>query len=191
MEIRVKRPVEAFIALGSNLGDRLRRFERARAALGGTGGIDVVAASRVYETEPLGEAGQAAYLNAVLSVKTEMAARSLLERLLEIEMAEGRERSREAGRWGPRTLDLDLLLYGNACIGEPGLEVPHPRLHERGFVLAPLCEVAGGRVHPVLGRPLESLRTQLGDSGGWVRVFEDAGPAWGPGPGAGRAKRIQ
>ena len=170
--------VDAFIALGSNLGDRLPRFERARSALGGTSGIRVVAASRVYETEPLGEAGQAPYLNAVLNVKTQLEGRTLLERLLEIELSEGRDRSREAGRWGARTLDLDLLLYGDACINEPGLEVPHPRLHERGFVLAPLCELAGSRVHPSLGKPLDTLLRELNDSG-WVRVMEAAGPGWG------------
>jgi len=178
LEIGVAEPVEAFIALGSNLGDRLRRFERARSALGSTSGIQLVAASRVYETEPLGEAGQPPYLNAVLAVETRLAGRPLLDRLLEIELSEGRDRSREAGRWGARTLDLDLLLYGDACMGEPGLEVPHPRLHERGFVLTPLCELAGSRVHPSLGKPLETISRELDDPG-WVRVFEAAGPGWG------------
>lgn len=174
--------VDAFIALGSNLGDRLPRFECARSALGGTEGIEVVAASRVYETEPLGPPGQDPYLNAVLALKTRLGGRPLLDRLLEIELSQGRDRAGEVERWSARSLDLDLLLYGDSCIDEPGLEVPHPRLHERGFVLAPLCELAGSRIHPRLGKSLETLCRERADSG-WVRVFDEAGAGWGKPPG--------
>jgi 2-amino-4-hydroxy-6-hydroxymethyldihydropteridine diphosphokinase len=178
VEIRVAGSVDAFIALGSNLGDRLPQLERARSALGGTAGIRVVAASRIYETEPVGPSGQGPYLNAVLAVETRLGGRPLLDRLLEIELSAGRDRSGEVERWSARTLDLDLLLYGDSCIDEPGLEVPHPRLHERGFVLAPLCELAGSRVHPRLGKSLETLRRERADSG-WLRVFDQAGAGWG------------
>ena len=170
--------VQAYIALGSNLGAREIHLYQARLALEMATGIEVVCASRIYETDPVGPEGQGPYLNAVLGLQTELSARALLDQLLEIECQQGRRRGIESERWSARTLDLDLLLYGDSCIDEPGLEVPHPRLHERGFVLAPLCELAGSRVHPSLGKPLDTLLRELNDSG-WVRVMEAAGPGWG------------
>jgi 2-amino-4-hydroxy-6-hydroxymethyldihydropteridine diphosphokinase len=130
----------------------------------------VVALSRVRETAPQGGAGPGWFLNAVAEVETTLDARSLLDRCLAIETAHGRDRRLE-GRWGARTLDLDLLLYGLAVIHEPGLEVPHPRLHERVFVLEPLADLAPDLVHPVLGVSIARLLQ------GVVRGAGPPGPA--------------
>ena len=147
----MRAPVRAYVALGSNLGDRAAQLRFARESLATSDGIRVGAASRLYETEPVGPPGQGRYLNAVLEVVTRLGARALLARLLEIERVAGRDRAAEPVRSGPRVLDLDLLLYGDEQIREPGLEVPHPRLHTRAFVLVPLAEIAPDLVHPALG----------------------------------------
>ena len=123
----------AYIGLGSNLGDREATMRAAVAALPG-----VLAVSTLRETEPVGVTDQPAFLNGAAAVETELTPRELLETLLAIERALGRER-RE--RWGPRTIDLDLLLYGAETVDEPGLTVPHPHLHERRFALEPLAEL--------------------------------------------------
>lgn len=123
----------AYVALGSNLGDREAIIRAAVDALPG-----VVAVSELRETEPVGVTAQPPFLNGAVALETDLAARKLLELLLEIERGLGRER-RE--RWGPRTIDLDLLLFGAETLDEPGLTVPHPRLHERRFALEPLAEL--------------------------------------------------
>lgn len=128
--------VRAAIGLGSNLGDRETHLAGAIAALTDLG--DLVAASPYYETAPVGGPDQGPYLNAAVAIETNLSARALLEECLRIELEHGRQR-RE--RWGPRTLDLDILLYGRQTIDEGGLKVPHPRLHERRFVLEPLLAV--------------------------------------------------
>lgn len=156
-------PVRAFIALGSNLGDRESLLVAGRQALLATPKVRLAGASRIYETAPVGPPGQGPYLNAVLAVDTSVSARSLLDRMLEIEADQGRQREPDALRWGPRTLDLDLLLYGDRCIRESGLEVPHPRLQERPFVLQPLCDLADQDVHPRLGEPFRSLLERCGE----------------------------
>lgn len=132
--------ITAYVALGSNLGDRAAHLDAAMAALRATAGIEVTAMSSVHETEPVGGPPQGPYLNAVVALRTALSARDLLERLLEIEAERGRLRG--PVRNAPRSLDLDLLLYGNERIDEPDLVVPHPRMHERGFVLEPLAELA-------------------------------------------------
>ncbi len=133
-----------FIGLGSNLGDRAAHIRQALRELGERGDIRVLACSRLYETEPLGgPPGQPLYLNAVAELATNLTPRELLTRLLEIEERHGRQRTIPNG---PRTLDLDLLLYGDHVINEPDLVVPHPRMWERPFVLQPLAEIrAAGR----------------------------------------------
>lgn len=145
----------AFIALGSNLGDRLHYLAGARERLAETPGVVVAAASSIYETEPVGgPPGQEPFLNAVLRIETTLPPRALLESCLAIETHFGRQRTVP---WGPRSIDLDLLLYGALSIDEPDLIVPHPRLHLRTFVLVPLCEVAPELVHPTLGTRLSEL----------------------------------
>ena len=126
----------AAVALGSNLGDRLSHL---RAGVDGLDAIcDVTAASRLYETDPVGGPDQGRYLNAVVLVETDMAPLDFMASLLDIEREQGRVRTE---RWGPRTLDLDLISYDGVQMDEPALHLPHPRAHERGFVLAPLVDV--------------------------------------------------
>lgn len=148
--------VEAAIALGSNVGDRLGAIHRAFDALAALPSTALVARSDVIETRPVGPVAQSDFLNAAALLRTGLAARALLEALLRLEQEQGRDRS-GAPRWGPRRLDLDLLLYGDAIIAEPGLTVPHPHMHERRFVLEPLSQIAASMVHPVLGRTVEDM----------------------------------
>jgi 2-amino-4-hydroxy-6-hydroxymethyldihydropteridine diphosphokinase len=150
----------ACIALGSNLGDRAGHIRSALDAIAATPGIRLLAASRMVETDPVGPVPQGRYLNAAAVVSTSLPCRALLDRLLEIERAMGRDRTAEQ-RWGPRTLDLDLLLFGDQIIREPGLVVPHPRLHERAFVLIPLAEVSPEFIVPTLGRTVRALLDDL------------------------------
>jgi 2-amino-4-hydroxy-6-hydroxymethyldihydropteridine diphosphokinase len=156
----------AYVALGSNLGDREAHLAAAIQALRARPAVRVTSVSTVYETAPVGPPPQGPYLNAVVRLRTRLAPRALLACLLEIEAAEGRRRS--AGRWSPRTLDLDLLFYGSLTLDEPGLCVPHPRLHERAFVLEPLRDVAPRLVHPLLGKSVEELARNVRDPGAVV-----------------------
>ncbi len=148
--------ITAYIALGANVGSRRRTLEKALADLRAADGVEVVAVSPMIETTPQGPRDQPPYLNAAAELRTTLDPRKLLALLHEIETAHGRDRSRER-RWGPRSLDLDLLLYGDRVIDEPGLIVPHPRLHQRRFVLEPLAAIAAGASHPGLGRTIEWL----------------------------------
>ena len=152
----------AYIALGSNLGDRERHLDAGLAALRALPGVRDVVVSRIYETDPVGPGEQRPYLNAVARVRTRLAPRVLLDRLFEIERSEGRERSGE--RNAPRTLDLDLILYGDLVLDETGLIVPHPRFRERRFVLEPLAEIAPAFVDPVTRRTVADLLSDLGSS---------------------------
>ena len=154
--------MRAFVGLGSNLGDRERTIGRAVELLAGTPGVDLVAVSHLRETEPWGPVEQPAYLNGAVELATELPPRALLDVLLAVEQALGRDRTGE--RWGPRTIDLDLLLYGEVEVDEPGLTVPHPRLHERRFALEPLAELAPDVVVPGRGSVSELLAA-LGDHG--------------------------
>jgi len=149
----------AYVALGSNLGDRLAYVRGGMSALGETTGVCVEQASQMRQTAPVGgPSGQSDFLNAVVSVLTSLDAVELLDVLQAIEDRFGRQR-RE--RWGPRTLDLDLLLYDDAVIETERLVVPHPRMHERRFVLEPLCDVAPAAIHPVLGLTARELLERL------------------------------
>jgi 2-amino-4-hydroxy-6-hydroxymethyldihydropteridine diphosphokinase len=129
----------AYLAIGSNLGDRLAHLQSAVDGLAREPGVSVVAVSPVYETEPVGGPEQPEYLNAVVAVETELGPRALLAVGRRIEESARRVR---AQRWGPRTLDVDILLVGDLRVDEPDLQVPHPRMWERAFVLAPLADVA-------------------------------------------------
>jgi 2-amino-4-hydroxy-6-hydroxymethyldihydropteridine diphosphokinase len=144
----------AYVGLGANLGDRERTLRAAVDALVDEDGIEVVAVSALRETDPVGVGEQPRYLNGAVALETTVSARDLLDRLLAVEQRFGRVRL--PGEHAPRTLDLDLLLYGDGEIDEPGLTVPHPRLHERRFVLEPLAELDPGLVIPGRGG-VESL----------------------------------
>ncbi len=149
----------AYIALGSNLGDRESYLERALTALRQCDGIEVTRVSPVYETRPVGgPSGQGPYLNAVAEVRTERSPHDLLDGLLAIERDLGRVRQE---RDGPRTIDLDLLLFGDLVITDERLTLPHPRLHERLFVLQPLAQLAPGLIHPVRKRGIAELLADL------------------------------
>lgn len=143
----------AFLGLGANLGDRLSNLQAAVDLLAAREGVRVLRSSRVYETSPVGPA-QPDFLNAVLEVRTSLPPRGLLRACLEVEAALGRVRGE---RWGPRPIDVDVLAYGAERIAEADLEVPHPRLAERAFVLVPLLEIAPDLELPGLGR-LAALR---------------------------------
>jgi 2-amino-4-hydroxy-6-hydroxymethyldihydropteridine diphosphokinase len=132
--------VRAYVGLGSNLGDREQTLRAALERLAENPGVEVVAVSSFRETDPVGPVvDQPRFLNGAVALETSLSARGLLELLLEVEAEFGRSRNGPPG--GPRTLDLDLLVYGDEHVDEPGLEVPHPRLHERPFVLEPLEEL--------------------------------------------------
>lgn len=131
----------AYLGIGSNLGDRLAHLQAAVDGLASVSGISVVAVSPVYATAPVGGPEQDEFLNAVVAIETQLSARALLDVAHELEATEQRVRTE---RWGPRTLDVDILLVGDEEIHEPDLEVPHPRMWERGFVMAPLHDIAPG-----------------------------------------------
>ncbi|GGZ58964.1 2-amino-4-hydroxy-6-hydroxymethyldihydropteridine diphosphokinase [Lysobacter xinjiangensis] len=134
-------PVRAYIGLGANLGEAACSVENAIARLAAKAGLALVARSQLYRTPAWGVIEQPDFINAVACVDTTLSANDLLYLLLDIERDAGRDRAAER-RWGPRALDLDLLLYGDRRIDAPGLRVPHPHLHERAFVLVPLAEIA-------------------------------------------------
>ncbi|HZX80712.1 MAG TPA: 2-amino-4-hydroxy-6-hydroxymethyldihydropteridine diphosphokinase [Lysobacter sp.] len=161
-------PVRAYVGLGANLGDAASTIESAIAGLAASDGVALAARSRLYRTPAWGMTDQPDFVNAVAGVDTTLPAQALLSLLLGIERDAGRERAAER-RWGPRALDLDLLLYGDEHIDAPGLRVPHPHLHERAFVLVPLAEIAPalvvgghGPIAALLGRvatgDIEALR---------------------------------
>ena len=131
--------VLAFLGLGSNLGDRAANLHRAVELLEAADGVRVVRSSSVYETDPVGGPPQPDYLNAVVEVETTLEPHALLAACQDVERGMGRVR---AERWGPRVIDMDVLIYDDATIHEPDLIVPHPRMHERAFVLVPLAELA-------------------------------------------------
>ena len=148
--------MRAYVGLGANLGDRQATLRRAVELLGELPGVEVVAVSSFHDTAPWGYADQPRFLNAACALETELPPRVLLDALLDTERRLGRERAAGAPRYGPRTIDLDLLVHGDLVLAEPGLEVPHPRLHERVFALAPLAEIAPALVVPGRG-PVSDL----------------------------------
>jgi 2-amino-4-hydroxy-6-hydroxymethyldihydropteridine diphosphokinase len=149
----------AFVGLGSNLGDPRRQIEQALALLDEEDGVEIAALSSLRETDPVGYDDQPRFLNGAAELRTTLTARELLERLLAIERRLGRSRG-EGPRFGPRTIDLDLLLYGAESLQEPGLVVPHPRLHERRFALEPLAELDPALEVPGHG-PVQALLAGL------------------------------
>ena len=156
----------AYVALGSNLGDRLTNLRNAVNLLGERPGIRVLRSSRVYETDPVGPP-QPDYLNAVIELDTDRSPHELLEACLEVERVLGRVRGE---RWGPRVIDLDLLVVDRRVVEDDALTLPHPRMHERGFVLVPLLELDPDPMLPD-GRSVGELRPGPGFPAGGVRLF--------------------
>ena len=148
----------AYIGIGSNLGDREAAFKAALTALADTEHIIVLKVSAPLETEPVGGPEQPYFLNAAAELQTSLSPRALLSRLLAIEEELGRVR---VEIWGPRVIDLDLLLYDDQVIDEPGLQVPHPLMHTRAFVLKPLAEIAPQAMHPALDKTAAQLLAEL------------------------------
>lgn len=150
----------AHLGLGSNVGDRRASIEEGLARLSAPPELEILAVSGLVETAATGPVEQGPFLNAAAAVRTTLSPRALLARCLDVEVALGRPASGPA-RAGPRTLDIDVLLYGDRIIAEPGLIVPHPRMHDRWFVLAPLGEIAPDARHPVLDLTVAGMLERL------------------------------
>ena len=143
-----------YIALGSNQDEPVVQIDRALATLDAHDAIRVVAVSRLYRTPPWGVVEQPPFVNAAARLETSLSPESLLDVLVSVEQAAGRQRTL---RWGPRSLDLDLLLYGDECLDTERLQLPHPRMHERAFVLVPLLDIAADIIIPARGRATDLL----------------------------------
>jgi len=156
----------AYLGLGSNLGDRRANLYAARTGL--PPAASVLRASGIYQTEPWGYLEQPAFLNQVLEVETSLPPANLLAALKRLEAGLGRQAT---FRYGPRLIDLDILLYDNLVINQPDLVIPHPQLAQRAFVLVPLAELAPGLLHPVLGVTIGELKERIDLSG--VKLVED------------------
>ncbi len=160
----------AYFGLGSNLGDRLGYLKRACEMLYTASGLAQHAVSRVYETEPIGRVDQPAFLNCVVRAQTALDPDGLLQLVKEIESALGRDRS--VGRWGPRTIDVDILMLNNVSVERPDLIIPHPRMWERAFVLIPLLDLEPGMRAPD-GRDLGAFVRDLPDAAGAAPIRAD------------------
>lgn len=156
----------AYLSLGSNVGDRAANLRAAIAELGKVG--EVRQTSPFYVTEPVEYTQQAEFLNCVVELETRLAPQALMSAILGIEQRMGRVRGADKG---PRNIDLDILLYDQQVIDAPGLKVPHPAMHRRRFVLAPLADIAPEARHPVLQRTARELLAALGEEGGAVRIL--------------------
>jgi 2-amino-4-hydroxy-6-hydroxymethyldihydropteridine diphosphokinase len=161
--------IEIYIAIGTNMGDREENINKAVAAVGRLSDTRITALSPFYDTDPVGSIAQNNFLNAVMRLSSSLSPQKLLQDLLQIEtLIFNRKRDLH---WGPRRIDLDLLFYGNEVIDNPpDLLLPHPRLHERRFVLAPLADIAPEFMHPVFGRSIRELLAGLSQSGRVTRI---------------------
>ena len=151
----------AYIGLGSNMGDKVANLKKAVLELGKVPGNKVLAVSSFYKTEPVGGVEQDWFVNAAAEIETSLTPRELLNKLLYIEKNLGRVRD---ARWGPRVIDLDILLYDDLVMDEEGLSIPHPYLHERGFVLVPLAEIAPKVIHPKFKKSISELMRGIHDN---------------------------
>jgi 2-amino-4-hydroxy-6-hydroxymethyldihydropteridine diphosphokinase len=158
-----------YLSVGSNLGDRRRNLTRAVKAIAGLAGISDIRVSSIYETEPVGYRDQPFFLNIGLVMAVRCKPGELLDRLMEVEADLGRVRGKPGG---PRTIDIDILFFGSRVLDEEGLTVPHPRIEERGFVLAPLVELDPELVHPRTGIGLKRMLSEIGVSGPRVTRLE-------------------
>jgi 2-amino-4-hydroxy-6-hydroxymethyldihydropteridine diphosphokinase len=153
----------AYISVGSNLGDKSANCRRGVEALVSGGEVRITGQSRLYATEPVDFTGQAWFINCVIRVETRLEPFELLDRLQAIQREAGR--TAVMVRFGPRVLDLDLLLYDRLILDDPRLSLPHPRMHRRRFVLKPLCDIDPDVVHPVLGKAVTALLAELDEDG--------------------------
>lgn len=167
----------AYIGIGSNLGDRLKNLKKALKSIGNSGTMTIEKESSVYETEPVGLETCDWFLNMVIQIKTHLSPLELLDTLLEIEKKMGREKRI---RWGPRKIDLDILIYEDKIIQNEKLTIPHPQMHKRRFVLIPLVEIAKEKVHPLLKKTVGELLLDLKDQKR-VRLSSEGSPAFGGG----------
>jgi 2-amino-4-hydroxy-6-hydroxymethyldihydropteridine diphosphokinase len=159
----------AYISLGSNLGNRLAHLKQALRRLEESGELSISKTSPVYETQPVGPRNQSWFLNLVVEVQTYLDPHSLLEYLSSIENQIGRKREES---WGPRKIDLDILLYDNQTVSSDRLTIPHPRMQERKFVLLPLSDIAPHALHPVLGKSVKGLLDACQDTSAIRRYAE-------------------
>jgi 2-amino-4-hydroxy-6-hydroxymethyldihydropteridine diphosphokinase len=153
----------AYISVGSNLGDKLEQCRRGVDALVAGGGVRITGRSRMYRTEPVDFTDQDWFVNCVIRIKTGLSPLELLDRMQAVQRRVGRPA--EWVRFGPRVLDLDILLYNDLILDEPRLILPHPRMHRRRFVLKPLCDIDPDAVHPVLGKTAATLLAELHEDG--------------------------
>jgi len=158
----------AYLSMGSNLGDRLRYLKKAIEKIGESKRISVINISSIYETEPVGNENQPRFLNLVIEVQTSLDPLPLLERLLAIEKEMGRKRE---DRWGPRNIDIDILIYDDLVMESDQLTIPHPRMHQRKFVLVPLAEIAPQTLHPLLKKNVKEIKESCDDNSE-VNVFK-------------------
>lgn len=167
----MSREARIFLSLGANQGEPIHQIKKAVERLKADEGLRLSGVSSFYLTEPVGPVEQPPFVNAVAEWRTHLSPEALLAAILSVEEGMGRTRS---VRWGPRPIDIDLLLYGDQNIETPGFKVPHARMHERRFVLEPLVELAPEVVHPAIGKTAAELLSNLAREGAWVKRMPDS-----------------
>lgn len=163
-------PIISYLGIGSNLGDPIENCRAALREIASLKNVQVLRRSSLYRTEPVGDTPQDWFVNGVVEVRTTFTALQLIKALQRVEQALGRERNE---RWGPRTIDIDILLYGREIIKTESLVVPHPEMHKRRFVLAPINEIAPYEIHPLYGVSMKGLLDRLEDDHAVERIDTD------------------